>query len=378
MTFQNKINFTDDKLKSAIEYLKTTTKPIILFGAGIVGFYTDKIFHNNGISITCFCDDSIDKQRNGYLGHVCLSLQDVVEKYPDACIVPTLANSENIIVKMKLLSEHFEIIYLGTVDICDETPTDIVFVKNHIEELESVYNLFEDDVSKQVLINIVNYKLSRDTAYTKAIKSKRMYFEPEIISLTDDEIFVDTGAFIGDTVQQFITFLSESTNTFQYKKIIALEPDSENFIKLENRIKENNWQNVFCYKNGAWNERKNLTFSEGLDCGSTICVENCRERERERERERVTIIEANTLDNIIGEDKATFIKMDIEGAELNAIQGCASVLVRDKPKLAISVYHKKEDIYAIPLLLKQLVPSYHFYLRHYTDTAADTVLYAVQ
>jgi FkbM family methyltransferase len=203
-----------------------------------------------------------------------------------------------------------------------------------------------------------------------------MYFEPEIISLTDDEIFVDTGAFIGDTIQQFITFQSEQTKNTRYKKIIALEPDSENFMKLENRIKENNWQNVFCYKNGAWNEQKNLTFSEGLDCGSTICVENC--NTHTQVTSRVTVIEANTLDNIIGEDKATFIKMDIEGAELNAIQGCVSVLVRDKPKLVISVYHKKEDIYVIPLLLEQLVPSYHFYLRHYTDTAADTVLYAVQ
>jgi hypothetical protein len=91
-----------------------------------------------------------------------------------------------------------------------------------------------------------------------------------------------------------------------------------------------------------------------------------------------TTIEANTLDNIIGEDKATFIKMDIEGAELNAIHGCVSVITQHKPKLAISVYHKKEDIYIIPILLKQFLPSYRFYLRHYTDTAADTVLYAVQ
>jgi FkbM family methyltransferase len=375
MTFQNKINFINDKLKSTIEYLKTTTKPIILFGAGIVGFYTNKIFQSNGISITCFCDDDSDKQRNGYLGHTCLSLQDVVAKYPDACILPTLANSENIIAKMKLSSEHFEIIYLGTVDICDEIPTDSTFIKNHINEIENVYNLLEDTLSKQVLVNIINYKLNRDVAYTKSIKSKKMYFEPDIISLTNDEIFVDTGAFIGDTVQQFITFQSEQTKNTHYKKIIALEPDSENFTKLENRIKENNWQNIFCYKNGAWNERKNLTFSEGLDCGSTICRENC--NTHSQVISRVTTIETNTLDNIIGEDKATFIKMDIEGAELNAIQGCASVLVRDKPKLAISVYHKKEDIYDIPLLLKQLVPSYHFYLRHYTDTAADTVLYAI-
>jgi FkbM family methyltransferase len=383
MTFQNKINFTDDKLISVLEYLKTTTKPIILFGAGIVGFYTNKIFQNNGIPITCFCDDSIDKQRNGYLGHACLSLKDVAEKYPDACIIPTLANSENIIAKMKLLSEHFEIIYLGTVDICDEIPTDIAFVKSHIDEIESVYNLLEDDLSKQVLVNIVNYKLSRDTTLTRAIKSKRMYFEPDIISLTNDEIFVDTGAFVGDTIQQFITFLTESISTPQYKKIIALEPDSENFTKLENRIKENNWKNIFCYKKGAWNEQKNLTFSEGLDCGSTVCTESTTHTHTHTHTHtqvttKTTIIDADTLDNIIGEDKATFIKMDIEGAELNAILGCVSVIKKHKPKLAISVYHKKEDIYSIPLLLKQLVPSYRLYLRHYTDTAADTVLYAVQ
>lgn len=87
-------------------------------------------------------------------------------------------------------------------------------------------------------------------------------------------------------------------------------------------------------------------------------------------------IEVVSLDSYIKE-KVTFIKMDIEGAELEALKGCQNTIKKYRPKLAISVYHKKEDIIEIPGYIMSLVPDYHFYLRHYSSGFAETVLYAL-
>ncbi len=88
-------------------------------------------------------------------------------------------------------------------------------------------------------------------------------------------------------------------------------------------------------------------------------------------------IEVEQIDEICKDINVTFIKMDIEGAELKALVGAKNTIVRDKPKCAISVYHEPEDLFKIPLYLKQLNPNYKFYLRLYTLSLDEIVLYAV-
>ena len=73
----------------------------------------------------------------------------------------------------------------------------------------------------------------------------------------------------------------------------------------------------------------------------------------------------------------TFIKMDIEGAELEALKGSREIIQRYRPRLAISAYHKKEDLVELPLYIKELVPEYKLYIRHYSNAGVETVLYAV-
>ena len=87
--------------------------------------------------------------------------------------------------------------------------------------------------------------------------------------------------------------------------------------------------------------------------------------------------EARTLDGLLGSERVTFIKMDIEGAEVEALKGAKEIIQRDRPKLAISAYHRAEDIVNIPILVKEFVPDYHLYFRHYSNDVNETVLYAV-
>lgn len=82
------------------------------------------------------------------------------------------------------------------------------------------------------------------------------------------------------------------------------------------------------------------------------------------------------MDDVVDE-KVTFIKMDIEGAEYEALLGAKETIQKNKPKLAISIYHKPEDIISIPKLIKSMVPNYRLYIRHYSNADNETVLYAI-
>lgn len=88
-------------------------------------------------------------------------------------------------------------------------------------------------------------------------------------------------------------------------------------------------------------------------------------------------IPADTIDHLLKNEKVSFIKMDIEGAEMEALKGAAEVIKANKPGLAISIYHKPNDFYEIPLYIMALVPEYRLYVRHHSCFFADTVLYAV-
>lgn len=90
-----------------------------------------------------------------------------------------------------------------------------------------------------------------------------------------------------------------------------------------------------------------------------------------------TIIAGESIDNVLKGDRATFIKMDVEGAELKSLIGAENTIKNYKPRLAISIYHKPSDIYEIPQLLMEYRPDYRFYIRHYTSYIWETVLYAI-
>jgi hypothetical protein len=87
----------------------------------------------------------------------------------------------------------------------------------------------------------------------------------------------------------------------------------------------------------------------------------------------IAIDDLVTRENI---EKVDFIKMDIEGAEANALVGAQKTIAKFRPKLAICVYHKKDDFYSIPTLINQICPDYSFHLDHYTIHREETVLYA--
>lgn len=185
---------------------------------------------------------------------------------------------------------------------------------------------------------------------------KMQYFD-EVLPLEDGEVFVDGGCFGFETSKILL-------DKCKAKKIYAFEPDKENQKKVSHKVNELGLSNVEIIPAGMWNCNTTLHFSSQGSILSRVAEDGEDE------------IKAVAVDEVIDE-KVTFIKMDIEGSELNALHGAAETIKRYKPKLAICIYHKLEDIIEIPQYIHSLVPEYKFYVRHYSFGAAETVLYAI-
>lgn len=186
------------------------------------------------------------------------------------------------------------------------------------------------------------------------------YFAPDFIVFEDEEVFIDAGCF------DLETSLEMRKRCRHLKKVYALEPDPDNYeICLEKKL-QHEFNEVELLAAGAWSERTVLCFDATNSGHSRI------------DGDGTTSISAVPIDEIVdSSDKVTMIKLDIEGAELEALKGARETILRHKPKLAICIYHKPEDMIDIPLYIKELVPEYKLYVRHYTNTNDETVLYAV-
>lgn len=230
------------------------------------------------------------------------------------------------------------------------------------DKIEELKNLLEDEESRKVLETRIRTYETGNMELLKDIEiDNDEYFDKDIINLSDDEFFIDVGAYIGDTIENFIYHVQGN-----YKKIIAFEPDNENMLSLNSYILENNIDNIVVYKLAAWNKKEKAKFYENGSLISQIYEKGN------------SITDADTLDNILLHiAPATFIKVNVEGAEYKTIEGAKEIIKRYKPKLAICIYHGAKDVYEIPLFIKKLVPEYKLYLRHYSESLLDTILYAV-
>jgi FkbM family methyltransferase len=188
------------------------------------------------------------------------------------------------------------------------------------------------------------------------------YFLPHILPPTQNEVFFDVGTLDGRTICQFISYCKGG-----HEKIYAMEPDPESMLNTKNCLRMNNIENVTLIEKGAWSCSAILNFQNAANGASTLS-----------ESGKMTV-PVTAIDSIARAKPVTFIKMDIEGAELEALQGAKKTIQKYAPKLAISIYHKPSDVLSIPNFIAKLVPEYRFYIRHHCieSTFSDTVLYAI-
>lgn len=187
----------------------------------------------------------------------------------------------------------------------------------------------------------------------------KQYFDLDELPRSENEVFVDGGCLDGES---FLAFHKWSGG--KYEAIHAFEPDGISLEKCLNAAKINE-KKIHIHNKGLWNENTVLHFSAGLGGSSRIATGG-----------DVTV-NVVSLDQYLQESIPTFIKLDIEGAELEALRGASRIISTYKPKIAVCLYHKKNDIWDIPSYLLELRPDYRFYIRHYSIGAGETVLYAI-
>ncbi len=225
--------------------------------------------------------------------------------------------------------------------------------------LEEIYGLMEDDISRDILEKRIKFFRTGDVKYIKEIpKSYPIYFSDEYYPIRRTEVLFDCGAYNGDTIEEFMKM-----EMIDQKKVIAFEPDPSNVEKIHRMIIEQDYSGIEVHSCATGKKEGMNKFSgNGTDGGKID----------DTGQNSVKVVR---LDGYI-EMEPTWIKMDIEGSELDSLIGAEKILKSLKPKVAVSIYHKYMDFYEIPRYLHELVPEYKFRIRHHTDGLYDTVLYA--
>lgn len=310
-----------------------------------------------------FIDNNKLKTGKLFLDKYKIYSPDFLCNYPskDSILIITCADCDSVFEQAKgLFCGHIIVMDFAWIDF-KKNFYDFFISRKH--EFEKSFNLLADDLSKRTFTYLINYKISRNPIWIKKIslEYKKKYFDETIISLNNNETFIDCGSFIGETAIDFTKKVSK------YNKIICIEPDNYNFTKMIKNLNENNVKNYIPYNAALSNVDSVNPFSSGLNYSSNLKLNsngNCK-------------VQTYKLDNLLNQINASFIKMDVEGSEMQALLGAQKTIKKSGPKLAICAYHKWSDFIEIPQIIKSINNKYKIYMRHYSScTEFETIIYA--
>ena len=363
---------------------------IVIWGTGIYGNAVLRLIEAAGIKnqIKAFCDDFCDKDGIDKIQGISVyNSKTALEQFSDCVFILANSHIKIILERIKNLKratkffyptdfydywlEHQYLYFFADLDklqLCAFTYK-WIDVYNDIKKngqlkmmVTQVLDLLDDDMSKEILVDRINCFVTGDLSYLENIPvtDDEYFLDYKGFKLSDNETFFDCGAYNGDTISNFVG----ATNN-NYSKIIAFEPDKENLDQLYQLVAEKNLHNVKIIHAAVGNNHSKVCFLNEGAMGSRIISNGSSDN----------YVDLVMLDDYFNENP-TYIKMDIEGAELDALKGAKDIITKYKPKLGICIYHKPFDFYQIPLYLKQLVPEYKFIMRQHLKGFYDLVLYA--
>lgn len=219
-------------------------------------------------------------------------------------------------------------------------------------------NIMVDDYSKSLIDAICDKREVGFADYSDITSRGSEYFIDEFWKPSINGVFVDGGAYDGDTIEEIYNWTHD-----QFKHIYSFEPQSDKADIIESNL----WKwggRVSFFRKGLWSESSSISFKNGTSAVSGRISDSGDES-----------IDTVAIDDVVNE-KVDFIKMDIEGAELMALHGAQKTIQNYKPNLAICIYHKDDDLWEIPFYIHKLVPEYKLSVRHYGISHNGTVLYA--
>jgi FkbM family methyltransferase len=228
----------------------------------------------------------------------------------------------------------------------------------NIEQYRWLERELADDFSRRVLDAVLGFRQTLDARLLAPVLEEDLYNPADLLSYADDEVYVDGGSYDGDTLKLFIARVGG-----RFDRIYAFEPDPLTFARLQRNFAAE--PRVEAINAGLHSTKGKLRFRNDASRGAIFTPDGDCE------------IAVTTIDDTVGDGRVTYIKLNIEGAELDALQGASRTIRRWLPKLAISAYHRPSDLWKVPKLVRELSDSYDLYLRQHDGGVIETVLYAL-
>ena len=350
-------------------------KSIVLFGAGGLGKKTLAGLRSIGIEPLAFADNNSTLWGKDINGVQVMSVEDAANKFgQNSVFVITIWKGEAV----DTMAERYQ--QLKKLGCARIVPFGYLYWKysdvflphyafdmphkvfEQAKDAQNVFSLWEDDTSRYEYLAQLKWRMYMDFDGLPAPVAHEIYFPNDLVSILPDEIFIDCGAYDGDTVKSLL-----STQGAYSGKIIAFEPDPANFkqleqyvLKLPQGIKER--VSVYPFAVGARKSKVRFEASgtEASAVGSGDLEVDC-----------------VALDEVLGKNKPTYIKMDIEGSELDALIGAKNIIRKNLPILAICSYHRQDHLWRIPALIHSYADEYRFFLRPHLLEVWDLVCYAI-
>jgi len=354
------------------DILKEKFNAFIIYGAGNVGKDIWKILKEKKYSILCFIDINA-KENETYNGTQVITPEKAASLEKEkVCVIIGMMNRDYDIkgIADKLVKigfnniiNFYEFYHIFPRELGERyfLQTKDLFNKNKSDIIHGL-NIWEDEKSKNIYEQTIIFRYTGNLQYSPTPDNFENQYLPDDVPGWDcPSNLIDCGAYDGDTLKAFFK------NYGKINSIVAFEPDIANFDKLKKTKDKLDLANeVILYPCGVYSETKQLRFSASREGASYIDTKGD------------TIIQTVSLDDALTGYRPGLIKMDIEGAELEALKGAELMIKKYIPKMAICLYHRPDDIWQIPDLIKSWNLGYRFYLRAYGFHSFDLVLLAIK
>jgi FkbM family methyltransferase len=353
------MEFEDQNLSTLREIKKRINYdiPTFIYGAGITGSKVSSYLTTLEIKISGFI---VDNKKIDELNDLPICVFDEIEHGRYNLVLGYVPTSETIYdIYDRVISKNK---YINFIAYDFSFLSFGLFKENYFFSQEFIWvkDKLVDKYSLETLIAYVKSRNSGDYRISENYYVPDQYFPNDIISFQKNEIFVDCGVFDGYTIKEFIF-----RNNNNFDCVYGFEPDKINYEKSINNLIEFSSQDITLFNLGSWYKNDVLKFN------------SVSERVSEIDEHGTEEIKVDSIDNLIKNKNVTFIKMDVEGAELNSLKGAEINIKENRPKLAICLYHKPEDIYDIIHWIDSLNLNYKYYIRLHTRFSQELVLYCI-
>ncbi len=322
-------------------YLASAKKPIVMYGMGNGADKIIAVLEKYGLCVDDFFASDGFVRGQVFHGKKVLSFSEIKEKYGNFIILVSFGSPRREVLDMIYeMSGAYEL-YSPDVPLAGDEVFDLAFYERSREKIDRAREIFADERSKEIFDDIISYKLSgRIDLLRRAVSDP----DERLLPYEKYRETVDAGAYTGDTAKEM---LEKCANI---EKIICLEPDVKNFKKLASFAKENS--KIFPINAGVWDCEEKVSFGSAGNRNSNAFSGG-----------KEIIADMVRIDTVSKGHFVDYIKYDVEGAEMKALVGSRETILGNSPDLLVSLYHRSEDIFEIPLYISENYPQYDLYLR---------------